>query len=169
MTVTYRCGTCGQTHTGVPLDIGHRRPAAYFRVPDEEREARVRVNADLCAIDSQAFFVRGILPIPVHESEEAFHWGVWAEVSQEDFEYCLAHWDDESAEGLRRLAGRLSGAVGPYPESDGLEVSLTLQATDRPLLQVVSTEHPLGRDQRAGISVHRVLEFVEPYLPSEAE
>lgn len=49
----------------------------HLGVADEELAQRVDLNADLCAIDGEHFFVRGHIEIPIHGSDEPFAWSVW--------------------------------------------------------------------------------------------
>ncbi|MGH7140019.1 MAG: DUF2199 domain-containing protein [Pirellulales bacterium] len=56
------CHTCGQFHPELPMDFGADAPAPYYSIPEEEREARCELNADLCVIDQNSFFIRGCNP-----------------------------------------------------------------------------------------------------------
>ena len=74
--MTYRCETCGQTHDGLP-DLGFRWPDPYFDVPESERATRVKGNSDTCAIDDEAFYIRGVILMPLLGTSDHFGLGVW--------------------------------------------------------------------------------------------
>lgn len=162
---SYKCPTCGREHDALPMDLAYRRPADYFKIPEGERATRIRIDADLCTIDFREFYIRGVLPLPLRNRSDEFRWGVWARVSEDDFFHYVELWDAEIALNEPPLTGYLSGGIRDYAQSDGLEVKAYLQSKGmRPRFTVVSEEHPLGRDQRSGITMERVHEFVAPFL-----
>src|SRR5262249_19022669 len=95
-----RCGVCGATMAGPLRDYAHRWPDRVFALSSAERASRTWCssdeNPDFVALDGASFFVRGLLPVPLEENDE-FRYGVWLEVSQEDFEHILQAWNDEAA------------------------------------------------------------------------
>ncbi len=92
-------------------------------------------------------------------------WGVWVQVSEDDFHRYLELWEKDGVEEEPPLRGWLSGGVPAYPGSCGLEVSVHLHSDNqRPLFRVVSDRHPLGVDQRRGITMEKVHSFLEPFV-----
>lgn len=161
----FQCGSCGKLHDHLPRDLAYERPASYFGVPEPERERRVRISNDLCSIDDEHFFIRGVLYLPIHQSDEQFGWGVWVEVMRADFDQYVSAWKRDVEDTVPAFPGLLDGGVQPYPESDRLEVWVKLRSGgQRPVFTVVSEEHPLGVDQRAGISEERAHSFVARLL-----
>ena len=79
----FRCGVCDRLHDHLPLDIGYRRPELYFSVPEDERASRIEENDDLCIVDDSIFLVRGVLFLPIQESDEQFGWGVWVRIGED--------------------------------------------------------------------------------------
>ena len=162
----FTCGVCGQIHPGLPMDLAYQRPADYFKVPADERARRVKLNSDLCVIDDQEFYVRGVLALPVQDSTDEFRWGIWARVEADDFARYVELYDIEVVDGEPPFRGRLAGGIKSYPGSDMLEVTVQLQSGgQRPLFVVADREHPLGRDQAEGISMERVHGFIEDAMP----
>ena len=163
-----RCAFCGRQHDDVPPAIAFRRPLHYFRVPEAERDARVREGDDLCIIDDEEFLLRGVVEIPNVSGGAPFEWGLWALVSRDDFDRVHAKWDDDcTAEPL--FSGKLSAEPPGY---DGLfleSVTVRLRtATERPhfLLDPRSSQR-LAREQRNGITPaewHAIAEGVMPWL-----
>lgn len=161
----FRCGVCGKLHDHLPLDIGYRRPAPYFALPEEERASRVFETDDVCVIDGVTFMIRGVLDLPIAGADEQFGWGVWAEIDRQDYQRYLAVWGQDDEEQVPPFPGRLAGGIGAYPDSDRLAVSVKLRGDgQRPRFTVVSETHPLGVDQRAGITREKAHRFVEPFL-----
>jgi hypothetical protein len=165
MTTSFICSVCGKEHRGPLMDLAYTHPADYHKIPPRERAERIDFNDDFCVIDKSEYYIRGVLLLRVKETQGTFRWGLWAEVSEEEFFYYRAHWNIPNTEDVLPLSGRLSGGVGPYPDSDQLPVTVNLQPNNqRPLFYVVSSEHPLGYDQRNGITLHDVMTFTAPVL-----
>jgi hypothetical protein len=75
-------------------------------------------------------------------------------------------WHAESVDDEPPFAGKLSGGIKYYPDSDLLDVAVYLQpAGKRPLFKVVSDKHSLGIDQREGITMTKVHRFLEDFMP----
>ena len=164
--MTYVCATCGKTHDGLP-DIGYQWPDPYFAVPESEREARVRSNSDVCSIDEENFFIRGVLLIPVHNQEQRFGLGVWVSQSHENFETYLANY--ESAD-IGPFFGWLSNELPFYEETTwALKTRAHFQGNgQRPLIELAPCDHPLYKDYSKGISLDRAWEMVHWNSDSKA-
>ena len=162
----FRCETCGTVHDELLMDISYQRPADYFKVPEAERNERLWMdadsNADLCIIDREEFYIRGILALPIRDSEKEFRWGAWARVDKPDFDRYIELWEVDDVGGEPSFGGLLSGGIQAYDGSDMLEVTARLQQNrQRPRFFVVSEDHPLGIAQRAGITMSDVHSFID--------
>ena len=159
------CDICGKFHAELPLDLAYQRPADYFKVPEGERATRIKINDDVCIVDGKEFYIRGVLALPIREQEEEFRWGVWVQIDEQSFRRYLELWDTESVVDEPQLAGRLSGGIKYYSDSDMLEVTVQLQPKNqRPRFWVVSDQHSLGIAQRMGITMNDVHSFIASYL-----
>lgn len=119
------CGTCGETHAGLPTDHAFKLPDAVWAVPEPERSARAKHTPDLCRLD-QRHFIRGVLHVPLREAGDSFGWGVWVEVDRAAFDRYLALYDaDGSAEPP--FAGVLANAIPVYEGSLGTPVLVQLR------------------------------------------
>lgn len=164
-TNSYECGVCGKFHAGLPMDMAYKNPANFFKIPPNERSARINSTDDICVIDNKEFYIRGILPIPVIDSNDEFRWGVWARVEEDDFKNYLQYWDGHIPKNAPSLNGYLSGGIKDYPDSDMVEVQIHLQPDDqRPIFRALSSEHQLGFDQQNGVTMEKVHSFVLPLL-----
>jgi hypothetical protein len=140
----------------------------YFMVPDEERAARIHESDDLCVIDGAEFFIRGVVEVPNREGGPGFEWGPWALISEREFEYAHAHWDQDcSSEPPFR--GSLSMDPPGYNGLFMVPVLVQLRTpTLRPLFTFpADSEHRLAREQRTGVTPaewHAIVATVMPWL-----
>jgi hypothetical protein len=108
---------CGETIPGLPQDYACQWPDRVFALAPEERARRTwrsaENNPDFVVLDDTAFFLRGLLPIPIGDAEE-FRYGVWLEVSPTDFQRVLEAWDDEDAYRTLRFRAALANALAPW-------------------------------------------------------
>lgn len=161
-----RCQLCGQFHGKLPLAIAYRRPPEYFRLDESEREERIRCTDELCSLDDREFLIRGVLELPLAETESHFEWGLWACVPEASFFDYVERWRDQHLADAPPFHGRLTGGPKPYPDSDGLDLLIHLRPNGQfPRFEVVSETHPLGIDQRLGITTDLVHSFAEICLP----
>jgi hypothetical protein len=159
-----RCETCGKEHSTLPLDLGFDHPADYFRIPAPDRERRIVYNGDLCSIDKNEHYARGILALPIKGGDQEFRWGVWARIERASLKRYLDLWESDDAASEPKFPGALSGGVPVYPNTDGLAVEVQLVVRKRPRFFVLDPDHPLGIAQREGVSWEEVHGFVERLL-----
>jgi hypothetical protein len=158
----FQCSTCGRLHDHLPRDIAFRRPDPFFDVPEDERPRRILIDDDVCIIDNTRFFVRGVLYLPLSDGSGRFGWGAWARVSELDYQTYIEAWTNDTEDSVPPFPGHLASKLDPYPGSSGLPVTVKLQSGgQRPVFTVASDEHPLGIDQRTGISEAKAHSFVE--------
>lgn len=156
----FQCRACHQRHDRLPLSYSFKAPLAAARIPPAELESRVVITRDQCVIDDTLFFLRGRIPIPILGLHERFIWGVWAEISPRNFIRTHDLWTTPGRESEPPYPGWLDSELPIYGTTLNLEVSVQTQAVgQRPHFHVVSQEHPLGREQLAGITMDRVEEI----------
>jgi len=166
--MAYVCQHCGDTHDGLPLDIGFEKPGAYFLIPEAQRTARCRLTSDSCIIDGERFFIRGCLFVPIHDLEEHFVWGFWAEVSPHVFSRHQALFACDGSREPRHRAVLSVEREKRYTGMDGLLVSVQFTtAEDRPRFVLQPSNHWLCRDQESGITLHRVQEILHRLFPEQ--
>lgn len=159
--MSFECGTCGETHEGLP-HIGFQYPDPYFDIPEHERERRVIASTDLCSIDDEQFFIRGVIYIPVHGQEEDFGFGVWVSQKKENFQTYRDNYDSDQ---IGPFFGWLSTRLICYADDTFCLKTMAYfrGANERPSIVVEPTDHPLSIDQRNGISLERAWELVHHY------
>ncbi|CAB3638865.1 hypothetical protein LMG24238_00094 [Paraburkholderia sediminicola] len=153
----FKCSQCSEWHEGEP-SIGFKVPGYLLDIPEADRAARAWWNEDLCVIDSRYFFARACLEIPIIRAAEPFLWGIWVSLSEHSFK------DYES----RLVSGKpggpyfswLANQLPGYPSVEGLKARTFPQAgTDRPLIELAQTNHPLSIDFHSGITEARAQEL----------
>ncbi len=150
----FRCSRCGGAIHELPT-FAWDYPMPVLYVPAEQRGARVTCSADTCIIDGRFFFIRGCVEIPVQGRAAPFIWGVWAEVSAQDYERYLA-----SPDTAAPFTGRLPCVPPIYPDSEP-EVDVQPRTGLRPLFLVRPADHPIAVHQREGLSPAQVLRIAE--------
>lgn len=159
-----RCAACGQTHDLSDMHVGYDKPDAWYAAHPDQREERWEIDADFAVLDGERFFIRGIVPVPVH-GEEEFAWGVWAAVGQAHYRRHEAHFDDPDGDRGPPFAGRIANQLPGYPQTLGLAVTIRPGAGNRrPSFHVDDAAHPLAAEQRDGVRVERVLEMLSAAL-----
>ena len=157
----YTCKTCGQYHTGVPFSFAADFPDPYANLSREERDSRATIGSDQCIVDSQWFFLRGVLEIPIIGSDRPFLWGVWASVREEIFDEMSDCWELEGREKKHGpYKARLANSLSIYPETLNLKVKIILQPVGvRPLFVIEDVQHMLAVQQKSGISKQQAVEL----------
>jgi hypothetical protein len=159
----FKCSICDDWHEGFP-DVGYAQPDYAWNIPEAERAKRVILTSDLCAVDYEHYFIRGVLRVPILGTNEEFCWGVWTTLSLDNFRRYESHYDHDMS-NWKPMFGWLSNQLPAYPETLNLKLSIQTRGSgDRPEFTLEPTDHPLAADQRDGIKPERLLEIVTPYL-----
>lgn len=161
--VKYHCHICGKEHDGLP-DVGADRPDPFWMIPEDERDQRVTLTSDTCQIDGSQFYVRGVIRLPVRDTEESFGIGVWVSHQEENFRTYVQQPDSSD---IGPFFGWLATRIDFYSEDTlGLKAMAHYQGGGlRPLIEVEPTTHPLAIDQREGVATERVCEMIHLITP----
>jgi hypothetical protein len=158
---TYTCATCGKEHGDLP-DMAADRPDIWWSIPEEERSRRLFLDSDLCVLDNEHFFIRGVIQLPIIGTEKCFGFGAWVSQKRENFQ---AYIDQPDITTIGPFFGWLSTNFAYYPAG-----TLNLQTRAhfrgggvRPTIEVEPTDHPLALDQRNGITLDKAWEIVHFY------
>jgi hypothetical protein len=156
----FLCESCETWHESLPLSFSVKAPLAATRIPADELEKRVVITRDQCVIDGTTFFLRGRIVVPVTGLEEPFIWGVWAEVGPKNFIRTHDLWNKKGRESEPPFRGWLDTDLPLYGTTLNLEVDIKTQIVGRrPHFEIISEEHPLGKEQRESITLARVQEI----------
>lgn len=159
---SFVCSSCGKVHEGLPTDWGFGLPDEVYALPYLDKYRRTRSNSDLCALDENRFFLRGLLMIPFTHQEGYFAWGVWAEVLKVSHDFYVENYSNELAQGTK-IQGGLANTIPGSPEIIGSSLEIELQSSrSRPFFTFpTSADHALAVDQRQGIGPDRHHQFLE--------
>ena len=166
----WKCSCCGKTYTGLPRDFSVGLPDYYVAwkqtLSDEAIQERSFINDDLCVVDHEFYFVRGVIELPIIGfAADGFRWGVWVSLSKKSYDEVIELWDKGPA-GHGPYFGWLNNDLPLYsPTTNGLKTNVHLRdGKQRPYIEVESTGHPLALEQRNGISIERVQEIAAALL-----
>jgi hypothetical protein len=141
------------------MALGFNSPAGWDQL-DEDTQRHSFLDSDFCVIARPGAdyerYIRGLLRLPVLETEAEFQWIVWLSVSEPGWH-----------------AYRAGFGVGEYPEpgcfaylmheipdfegSLGLPVDVRFQPDGlRPLVALHGGDHPLAKAQSEGIDVPQI-------------
>jgi len=155
------CSTCGKVHSLGDSERVFGLPDEIFALSKAERSERCHINTDLCALDQERFFVRGLLPLPVKGRAQAYRVGIWAEVSADVYRRIHALWSDPAQSDEPRPPGTLANHL-PLNEAESVGLPVWIHLTGpqtRPEFYVRSVDHPLYTEQTHGIDGHRALAY----------
>ncbi len=163
--MTWTCSRCGEVHDGLPLDFVYHEPWHW----DGPRGADDWLTPDLCRWTDDdgnaAFFIRGVLHIPIVDADDTFRYGIWSSLSERSFERVVEQWDDPARVHEDPYFGWFSNRLPGYPDTLNLPLDVvTAELELRPALVLHDRDHPLVAEQRDGITLARVHELVELHL-----
>jgi hypothetical protein len=120
------------------------------------------LTEDLCIVEGEAFFVRGVIEIPVHDYEQPFGWGVWVSHKRENFE---TYRQNFRSGDIGPFFGWLSTEIDYFAEST---LNLPTMAhyrggKSRPMISLEDSDHPLCRQHHDGISLAEAWQIVHRY------
>lgn len=159
---SYRCPCCGKAVQGV-LDVGYDHPDAWSHVSYRRNGGTVRVGqdvltADFCSI-GEKFYLRGLLALPIRDTDASFAFGPWARVPPETFRDYHAAFGTEAESRLGSRSGWLANDLPCFPGCTDDEVTIRfVGGTDRPQF-VLNGPSELEHAQANGISFDRLLDI----------
>ena len=160
--MSYVCSCCGETHEGLP-DIAFDRPAYAQDVPRAEQATRVELGTDLCVVDKQHYFIRGLIEIPSVDSPERLGIGVWVSQKKENYETYASGFDSAD---IGPFFGWLSNDfLFEGKPALHLKTMVHFRGGDlRPHVELEPGDHPLAVAQRTGISLNDAWRFVHQFM-----
>jgi hypothetical protein len=155
----WTCAICKAQHSSLPLHFGAEAPWKAL-IPEAEFDERVELTADQCVVDGQTFVVRGHVELPIIDTTDTFAWSVWRSLSEKSFRHMTERWEEPERDGDCYF-GWLSSPIPVYPSTIHLKTNVRVRPVGLvPLIEIQDCEHPLFVDQRDGVTLQRVHEFV---------
>jgi hypothetical protein len=174
----WKCGSCDEWHDGPCLDFGYNSPIYWNKDHEkanrpgdplplsENRRAQTYLTEDLCVTDGEYFYIRGLINLPIIGTAKNLSWGVWGSLSHANFEKLLDRFDEQDRNQLPPMFSWLSNQIPEYPDTLNLKMYAHIQKPpDRPVFELETTDHPLSREYRHGITPERVKEIMLRRLP----
>ena len=162
----YQCSHCGEVHYDLP-HLSFALPDPIDEIPQEERAERTFITSDLCVLDDEHFFIRGVIEIPIQGQDAPFGFGVWVSQREDHFmEYQEGFSDTEHNFGP--WFGWLSNDITLFGATTLLLKTMAhFQGHGlRPRIVLELTEHPLAIMQREGITLDQAWAMVHETPPN---
>ena len=145
------------------MDIAYRMPLPCETLTLSERNERMRLSDDLCVLDQEHFFIRGVLRLPIVDSNEYLGFGLWVSTSEEDF-LSYAHAFSDTSPDLGPHFGLLANGILGMDGTMGLKCQLQYQELNqRPLVALAPSDHPLVISQMIGISIDQMFDIYKAH------
>lgn len=154
------CRQCGQDHPADAMEPAFGRPDFIARMPADRRARDVLEHEDLCSTRDQRFFLRVVLPLPVHGRAKNYCIGLWVEIRKDACDRILELWSAPDQGKEPPFEGWIANDIPFAPSMLGLPVRLQLMnppGRAQAILQPCG--HPLFAEQTEGISMHRMHEY----------
>ena len=163
-TEQFFCVTCGAAHSGPPLSFA--APAPELWQPEMAADESCLLDADLCVIGGERFFVRGLIELPVWDSPDVFTYSMWVSLSRPNFTRAVDVWEQPGRETEPPCFGWLANAIAGYePTTLNLRTNVhTRPVGQLPYIELEPTGHPLAVEQRTGISRVRLEQIASFHL-----
>lgn len=153
-----KCECCGVDIGEISFDKSFKMPDEIWALSPTEREARAKIDSDLCQLDDR-FFIRGVAYIPVKKTDKYYGWGIWAEIPEDNFFEYVANYDLDNS-SCARFLGTVANQISCYDNTLNLKLEVQLgNETQRPTLFFIDPKHPLSTEQESGITLEKVHSF----------
>ena len=144
------------------VELAFIKPDAIASMDDEEIEDTCIYNEDTIICEEEYFYVRCVLPLPVHDKGENYCLGVWAQVSEKSYNHIYELWDIKDQTNEKPLEGLLANNVPLTTGSEDVEITVQLIGeTSRPVVTIIDKKCSLYQEQTCGITIHRANEYSE--------
>ena len=172
----WKCGSCEEWHYGPCLDFSYHSPMYWTSENEEANEVdffdsgnqglpNTFLNEDLCVMDGEHYFVRGLIHLPIIGTAETLRWGVWGSLSRENFEKLVLMFDEPERAELPPMFSWLSSQIDGYPDTRSLKMHAHIQEPGvRPIFDLEPTDHPLSQEYHHGITPERVREIMKRWV-----
>ena len=155
-----KCPCCDKMVPANSIELTFRKPDYIAAMDDEDIEEKCNYNDDIFIYENESFYVRCILPLPVHDKGDSYCLGVWAKVSENDFQHIYDLWDEKDQTNEEPIDGLLANEVPLTTGSINSEITIQLIGDkSRPVVTVTNQDCSLYQEQTCGITIHRENEY----------
>lgn len=170
----WKCHSCEEWHTGPCLDFSFGAPFYWDSNAEDitgpgdlnvENLPRNYLDDDLCIVDGEYYFVRGLIYLPIIGTDEYFRWGVWGSLSKENFIKLVSDFDALRRAELEPMFSWLSSQLDEYEDTLNLKMYAHIDDPGvRPSFELEPTDHQLSREYHHGVSPERVKQIMKKLL-----
>lgn len=153
-----KCSCCGKEIGEIVFDSSFNMPDEIWKLSKLQRLLRAKIGSDLSRF-GERFFLRGVAYIPVKDTDRSYGWGIWVEVSKDDFDDYFESFEEDNS-SKPKFAGIVANEIPYYENTTGLKVEVQLgNETQRPEIYFSDQSHLLTKEQTDGISLEKVHSF----------
>jgi hypothetical protein len=160
----FQCPCCGKSFNGVfDIHYDHPDPWPHGKYRDNGGQD-VKVGTDVLGSDiciaQDAYFVRGLVEIPIIGTETRFAFGVWSTLKKENFAAYLDAYGTDDELKIGPYFGWLCNDLPNYGIRGAMKSEVSFRGGGiRPSFHVWDERSSLGHDQHAGITFDQLLDL----------
>ncbi len=154
------CPCCGEMVPEADIELSYLKPDDLVGVDQKEIEDSCKFTSDYYACEEEYFYIRGVIPLPIKDSDQIYNIGAWAQVSPGSFNRIWELWEDENQDKEPRIRGILANKVHLNTGVERTEIQVQLTGpTSRPEFYIDDENCSLYLEQISGITIHRASEY----------
>lgn len=124
-----KCSCCDKMLPATQIELTFKKPDEIADLSTEELESRCeQLWEDGFNLENERFFIRALIPLQIHESDDEYCLGAWVELNHQDYQMILDDWENDIASPSKSVQGRLANNIPYTHNSLGAKVSVV--ATD---------------------------------------
>jgi len=155
-----KCPCCEIMVPADNIELSLIRPDDIAIMDEDEIEKTCRYNDEIYIYEEEYFYIRGILPLPIHDMDRDYNLGVWVQVSKNSFDRIYDLWSNENQSLEAPFEALLANNVPLTQGSKDANVQIKLMGPKtRPFVIVKDENCSLLDEQTLGIALHRASEY----------
>lgn len=155
-----KCPCCEKMVPAIDVELTYRLPDDIASMDVEERDSTCKFTNDYVVCNDEYFYLRCVLPLPIHDTGREYCLGVWVQVSPNSFNKVWELWDDDAQVSEPPFRGLLANNVHLNTGASNAEVMVKLTGSKtRPVVTVKDVACSLYKEQQCGITIHRSSEY----------
>jgi hypothetical protein len=155
-----KCPCCEKMVPATDVELTYRLPDDIASMDEEERDSTCKYTNDYVVCNDEYFYLRCVLPLPIHDTSREYCLGVWVQVSPNSFNKVWELWDDDAQVSEPPFRGLLANNIHLNTGASNAEVMVQLTGPKtRPVVTVKDVACSLYKEQQCGITIHRSSEY----------
>lgn len=155
-----KCPCCEKMVPANDVELVYRKPDAIASMNEDEIDDSCKYTDDYFVFDDKYFYLRCVIPLPVHDTGREYSIGAWAQVSEKGFQKVWDLWDEDDQSSEPPIKGLLANNIHLNGDNINSEVLVQLTgAKSRPVIRIKDENISLYNEQVCGITIHRASEY----------